>query len=40
MVLIDHNGLVRWQAHGAPSAEVLDEYVEQLVKEAEADQKK
>jgi S1-C subfamily serine protease/thiol-disulfide isomerase/thioredoxin len=40
MVLLDHNGIVRWQSSGAPAAEVLDEHVEQLVKEAEADKKK
>ena len=40
MVLVDHKGIVRWRTSGAPDAKVMDGFVEQLVKEAEADKKK
>ncbi len=40
LYLIDHKGLVRWENFGAPQPKVLDQLIEQLVREAEADRPK
>jgi hypothetical protein len=40
LFLIDHKGLVRWQQRGVPEAEHLEQLIEQLLHEAEADGKK
>src|SRR5690242_9959734 len=40
LFLIDHKGLVRWENVGSPDLKVLDQLIEQLVREAEADRPK
>ncbi len=40
LFLLDHKGLVRWRHEGVPDSGHLDELIEQLVREAEADTKK
>jgi hypothetical protein len=40
LFLIDHKGLIRWENLGAPDLKVMDQLIEQLVQEAEADHNK
>ena len=38
--LLDHKGLIRWENVGSPDLKVMDQLIEQLVQEAEADRNK
>jgi len=38
--LIDHKGLIRWETLGVPDLKVMDQLIEQLVQEAQADHDK
>jgi hypothetical protein len=37
LILLDYNGVVRWQGVGVPDLKQLDNRIEQLVKEAETE---
>ena len=40
LFLIDHKGLIRWETLGVPDLKVMDQLIERLVEEAQADHDK